>query len=83
MNQEVHIETNPQNIQLGLNLLFGNASTLFSEYILSLSKGRSFDWKKMDELGRMARYRAEKTREINLANLNSKLVLIKRDQRLV
>lgn len=75
LNGSIQIAVERAQIDYGLNILSGSQSSLFNEYILSLAQGREFDWKKLDEIGRIARYREEKTRNNIRARLNSQLVL--------
>ena len=75
LNGSIYIAAERAQIDYGLNILSGSKSSLFNEYILSLAQGREFDWKKLDEIGRIARYREEKARNNMRARLNSQLVL--------
>lgn len=75
LSAQVRIDAEAAQLQSALNLLFGSGSALFSEYILSLAQGQEFNWKQLEEVGRIARYREEKLRSTLLANLNSRLVL--------
>ncbi|MBX3040866.1 MAG: hypothetical protein KF789_09195 [Bdellovibrionaceae bacterium] len=77
ISNQIRIETDQNHLQSGLNILFGSGSSLFSEYILSLAQGQTFDWQQLEKLGKTARYREEKMRGITLANLNSRMVLSK------
>lgn len=69
------LEITPQDLNKGLNILYGTRSDLLSAYILSVAQKKSFDWSAMDRIGMSARYNAEKQKLITRANMNSQMVL--------
>lgn len=77
LKNQIQIETDPSNLQKSLNLVFTSGSSLMTDYIMSLAKGKKFEWEKLEESSRLSRYRAEKSRNITLANLHSRLALQK------
>ncbi|MBX2988733.1 MAG: hypothetical protein KF802_12635 [Bdellovibrionaceae bacterium] len=75
LNQEARIDADLLKVQQGMNILFGSRSNLLVEYIMALAQGKKFSWEEIDKIGRTARYRAEKARDISMNNMNSRLVL--------
>ncbi len=63
---------------LALNVLYGQRSDLFSNYIQSVIQKKEFDWQAFDKMGKAARYGVEKQREISMGKMNSRLVLEKK-----
>jgi len=61
-----------------LNLLYGQKSDLFSNYILSVVQGKPFDWTAFERMGKSSRYSNEKARDIMMSKMNSRLVLEKK-----
>jgi hypothetical protein len=57
-----------------LNLLYGQQADLFTNYILSVAQGQAFNWTAFENMGRNSRYGIEKSREIMMSKLNSRLV---------
>ncbi len=63
---------------LALNILYGQRSDLFSNYIQSVIQKKEFDWQSFDKMGKAARYGVEKQREVTMGKMNSRLVLEKK-----
>jgi hypothetical protein len=67
--------TGTSNYDRALSILFSTRSSFFTDYIMAIIKGKAFDWNQIERLGQVARYKAEKQRDISVNNMNSKLAL--------
>lgn len=61
-----------------LDISFGTRTNLIMDYMMAAMTGSTIRWTEVDRLGRLARYRDEKQREILMGQLNSRLVLDKK-----
>ena len=59
----------------GMNILHGGKSDIINAYMTSVIQKKPFNWNAFEEIGRTQRYATEKTREVTLTNLNSRMTL--------
>jgi hypothetical protein len=59
----------------GMNILHGGKADIVQAYMMSVIQKKPFNWNSFEDIGRTSRYATEKTREVTLTNLNSKMTL--------
>ncbi|MCM2282820.1 MAG: hypothetical protein NDI61_13350 [Bdellovibrionaceae bacterium] len=66
------------DMQSMLNLMFSAQSDFMSQYVITVAQGQKFDWNAVEKIGKRARYGLEKTRDVTMSEMNSRLALKKK-----